>query len=182
MRLSEYEHQILTKHCNALFPHSHLYLFGSRTDDTKRGGDIDLYLETDDKTDLFKALDYIKPFEPASIHLACAYSSSRMDHTLNNLRALRVFYQKNCPIYFYTEHQKIFFAQNETLYLTGTIGDTVGIMSFPEAAFTSIGLTYNGHHFPLSFGFSESVANSFASTKAEIQIKGEALVILNNNL
>lgn len=54
MRLSEYEHQILIKHCNALFPHSYLYLFGSRTDDKKRGGDIDLYLETDNKTDLFK--------------------------------------------------------------------------------------------------------------------------------
>lgn len=54
MRLREYEHQILTKHCNALFPHAHLYLFGSRTDDKKRGGDIDLYLETDDKTNLFK--------------------------------------------------------------------------------------------------------------------------------
>ena len=54
MRLSEYEHQILLKHCNALFPHSRLYLFGSRTDDKKRGGDIDLYLETEDKSDLFR--------------------------------------------------------------------------------------------------------------------------------
>lgn len=54
MRLSEYEHQTLVKHCKTLFPDAHLYLFGSRTDDKKRGGDIDLYLETDDKTNLFK--------------------------------------------------------------------------------------------------------------------------------
>src|SRR3989339_831821 len=79
-------------------------------EDWKKNSGIQIVHAPDqDKTDLFKALDYIKPFEPASIHLACAYSSSRMDHTLNNLRALRVFYQKNCPIYFYTEHQKIFF-------------------------------------------------------------------------
>lgn len=30
------------------------YLFGSRVDDTKRGGDIDLYLKLEDKTNLFK--------------------------------------------------------------------------------------------------------------------------------
>lgn len=47
MRLSEKEQQIIK---SALLKHfgqdSRIYLFGSRTDDSKRGGDIDLYIET----------------------------------------------------------------------------------------------------------------------------------------
>jgi len=133
------------------------------------------------KTDLFKAIEYIDQLEAKSIHLVCGLSSSRVDHMLNNLRALRVFYQKNRPIYFYTDEQKIFFAKDELIRFSGKVGDIVGIMSFPKAEFTSEGLKYNGQHFPLNFGFSESVANTFAENKAIIAIKGEALIIQTIN-
>ena len=48
MRLSETERKAikaaLKKHFDAT---ARVYLFGSRTDDQKRGGDIDLYIEQD---------------------------------------------------------------------------------------------------------------------------------------
>lgn len=48
MRLSEYYRttikEILTKHFGK---EGRFYLFGSRVDDSKRGGDIDLYVETE---------------------------------------------------------------------------------------------------------------------------------------
>jgi predicted nucleotidyltransferase len=42
MRLSSEEIQVLKDTLAVLSPEAKLYLFGSRTDDTKQGGDIDL--------------------------------------------------------------------------------------------------------------------------------------------
>jgi predicted nucleotidyltransferase len=46
MRLTEYQRNSIIKNCQRYFVEANCYLFGSRTDDTKRGGDIDLYIET----------------------------------------------------------------------------------------------------------------------------------------
>ena len=47
MRLSSKEINIIKEQFNRFFPeNSKLWLFGSRADDTKKGGDIDLYIET----------------------------------------------------------------------------------------------------------------------------------------
>jgi len=47
MRLSSAEQNtIITTFQKYFVPNDHLWLFGSRTDDKKRGGDIDLYIET----------------------------------------------------------------------------------------------------------------------------------------
>jgi len=46
MRLTTTELNFIKKHFKTLFPNAKLYLFGSRVDDTKKGGDIDLYIET----------------------------------------------------------------------------------------------------------------------------------------
>jgi len=49
MRLSEKEKNTLVHVFQETFgPEDHLWLFGSRVDDQKRGGDIDLYVETMD--------------------------------------------------------------------------------------------------------------------------------------
>jgi len=44
MRLTPYEIESIKKAFKETFEDGKIYLFGSRVDDTKRGGDIDLYL------------------------------------------------------------------------------------------------------------------------------------------
>jgi len=53
VRLKDYEKDILKKYFYKYF-NGEIYLFGSRVDDTKRGGDIDLYLKIDNKENLFE--------------------------------------------------------------------------------------------------------------------------------
>jgi predicted nucleotidyltransferase len=47
MRLTPQEQEAIIRTFREVFgPNDHLWLFGSRMDDTKRGGDIDLYVES----------------------------------------------------------------------------------------------------------------------------------------
>lgn len=45
MRLEQYEIKAIKKAFSDSFEDGKIYLFGSRVDDTKRGGDIDLFIE-----------------------------------------------------------------------------------------------------------------------------------------
>ena len=54
MRLSSKEINIIKNKAQLIFGDSIVYLFGSRVDDTKKGGDIDLYLVSENKDNLFK--------------------------------------------------------------------------------------------------------------------------------
>ena len=45
MRLSKYYVDSIKNVFNDVFCEGAIYLFGSRVDDTKKGGDIDLYIE-----------------------------------------------------------------------------------------------------------------------------------------
>ena len=49
MRLSSFEIDTIKGAVNRFAPEAAVYLFGSRTDDTKRGGDIDLLLMSKEK-------------------------------------------------------------------------------------------------------------------------------------
>ncbi len=49
MRLTKYEILSIKETFLEIFKDGAIYLFGSRTDDSKRGGDIDLYIQTDIK-------------------------------------------------------------------------------------------------------------------------------------
>jgi len=52
MRLSLNYQQTIKKYFNEFFD-GELYLFGSRVDDSQKGGDIDLYLVVNNKENLF---------------------------------------------------------------------------------------------------------------------------------
>ena len=52
MRLSALENEIVHRVLHKADPYGRIYLFGSRTDDAKKGGDIDLFFETTTALDL----------------------------------------------------------------------------------------------------------------------------------
>ncbi len=54
MRLSSVEIEAIKYSFKKVFGAGNIYLFGSRVDDNKRGGDIDLYLDPDDKSNLYQ--------------------------------------------------------------------------------------------------------------------------------
>ena len=58
MRLSEVERQAIKGAIGTRDPEAEVYLFGSRVDDSARGGDIDL-LVLSEKIDLMKKLDIL---------------------------------------------------------------------------------------------------------------------------
>lgn len=60
MRLSVQEIQTVRGVLHEVDPHGRIYLFGSRADDAKRGGDIDLFFEVSTWLDLKRklALEY----------------------------------------------------------------------------------------------------------------------------
>ncbi|MEQ1527276.1 MAG: nucleotidyltransferase domain-containing protein [Gallionella sp.] len=60
MRLSSSEVAAVRRVLHEIDPHGRIYLFGSRADDAKKGGDIDLFLETSIALDLKRklALEY----------------------------------------------------------------------------------------------------------------------------
>lgn len=53
MRISNKYISVFKKYFLEFFHEGDIYLFGSRVDDSKKGGDIDLYLEVLDHSDLF---------------------------------------------------------------------------------------------------------------------------------
>ncbi|MGZ5208624.1 MAG: nucleotidyltransferase domain-containing protein [Sulfuricurvum sp.] len=53
MRLSSNYQNTIKKYFNQFFQNGEIYLFGSRVDDNKKGGDIDLYLVLKEHTNLF---------------------------------------------------------------------------------------------------------------------------------
>ncbi len=54
MRLTLRYKEVIKKYFNQFFQNGEIYLFGSRVNDNKKGGDIDLYLVLKEHTNLFE--------------------------------------------------------------------------------------------------------------------------------
>lgn len=80
MRLDEQDREAITSAIKKLDPHAKIYLFGSRTDPQKRGGDIDILILSSQisKSDKPRILRYIfEKIEEQKIDLLIA--SDTMD-------------------------------------------------------------------------------------------------------
>ena len=63
MRLKTEEQQLIVELCRQYYPDCQVYLFGSRVDDAKRGGDIDLFLLTKNPVPLAEKLRLLVELE-----------------------------------------------------------------------------------------------------------------------
>ena len=60
MRLEEYEILILKELSKKFFgKNPKIYLFGSRVDDNKKGGDIDIFVDSDQEIDFKKQIEFL---------------------------------------------------------------------------------------------------------------------------
>ncbi|KIM13341.1 MAG: DNA polymerase subunit beta [Sulfurovum sp. FS08-3] len=59
MRLKEYEIEAIKESFASIFDEGSIYLFGSRVDDSQRGGDIDLYIDTPVENKVSKKIDFL---------------------------------------------------------------------------------------------------------------------------
>ncbi|RZD18234.1 MAG: nucleotidyltransferase domain-containing protein [Candidatus Acididesulfobacter diazotrophicus] len=90
MRLSHDEAEIIRNLTIKYFgKNSNIYLFGSRADDKKRGGDIDIYIETDKP--LCEIFDLKISF---MVDLKNELGDQKIDAVIKSLRS-----DKNIPIY-----------------------------------------------------------------------------------
>jgi len=53
MRLKQKEIMVIKRFFKEIFKEGDIYLFGSQVDNSKKGGDIDLYISTPNKEDIF---------------------------------------------------------------------------------------------------------------------------------
>jgi len=89
MRLSDYEIESIKRLAATYFGEgSKVYIFGSRVDDSRHGGDIDIYIESDDVGEMFKRkLFFI-------LDLQELIGEQKIDVVVNDLAN-----QQNLPIY-----------------------------------------------------------------------------------
>lgn len=88
MRIKKEDSAFIKKTVKAYFGNNaKVYLFGSRTDDSKKGGDIDLYIETDIKEKILeKKLKVL-----AALHKKLG--EQKIDIVINNFSSNKYIYE-----------------------------------------------------------------------------------------
>lgn len=88
MRLTDFEIAIIKASGREIFgPEARIFLFGSRTDDSRRGGDIDLYVEAEHPVQLQDKISFIT-------HLKMTLDDQKIDVVVNspNKNDQRIFH------------------------------------------------------------------------------------------
>jgi predicted nucleotidyltransferase len=67
LRISKSEIEIIKTSILKTLPNYQIYLFGSRVDDNKRGGDIDIFVQTDIETSLKDKISILTDIEANGI-------------------------------------------------------------------------------------------------------------------
>ena len=67
MRLSNEDIKIIKKVAREVYPGSPIWLFGSRVDDNKKGGDVDLFVETNQPNSIEEEIKFLTKLQRARI-------------------------------------------------------------------------------------------------------------------
>jgi len=140
-----------------------------------------LHRPCQNSTDLEKALDYLLENKEDNISI-CHATGQRMDHTLYNLGLLKGFHNAFSELKIITETENIYFIRNQSLTLMGRKKLAVALMSFPHAVINSKGLKYDMKNHELELGLSESACNSLEQNNAQIDVDGDALLIIDDSI
>ena len=90
MRLTPFQQQTICQNTRCYFgENSHVWLFGSRVDDAKRGGDIDLYIEPENQDVSLLALAKLQFLR--ALHLAFGEQKIDVVLRLANAKPLAIY-------------------------------------------------------------------------------------------
>ncbi len=67
MRITRKDQDIITSVIKHSIADASVYLFGSRVDDNRKGGDIDIFLDTSESVNMMKKLSILRQFEKEGI-------------------------------------------------------------------------------------------------------------------
>jgi thiamine pyrophosphokinase len=147
-----------------------------------------VHLPDQQNTDFVKSIEhYSKHYKQnmtkniTNVHCYNVLGGLRLDHTTENLRALKRMYTRILPITLFTLMEKIQYVQDAVVEVQGQSGDHLSIISFDEARITSQGLQYDMTHYDISSSRRDSVCNQLRIETAKITIQGCALLITTRN-
>lgn len=178
---SRYDTVIVLDGAGNYVTHSFDYLIGDL--DSLESNKIEHYKDKiihkpdQNSTDLHKGIRHADKLGAIKIDIVNALGG-RIDHTIVNIRTLKMLHSKNRHLRIIDSSQSLEYYQDCEIVVNGEVGDHIGVMAAPYAIVTSEGLKYDMDDTKLEWGVKESSSNNFASTTAKIKVKGGILLNL----